>query len=1128
MTLCINDVIEIPESKPPLVVKVGEIDDEERKAACAREYVITETVAAGLRVVVKAVAQSADTGFPGQGIWVNGSFGTGKSHFLSFAGMLLRGEPAAWNRNIPGLDAKGDDSPLAQLLRRPAFVVPFNSVAGPRDFRLGLYQAVAKELARLGLPPVELTEFGKALSWFEGLAQATPALWETLFQRSLVVGSREEYEAKKATAAGQEELAREIRQWFGPPGTEAFAVELVTGIQRLTAHLQAHGYGVVVFLIDEMTLFLINAQDKTAPLVDLKNLLEAPEAKLPVWALVVRHAPLEDVVRTVGKDLLDNVKGRFFSKEVDIADVDLYQVLGQRVLRRRPGKEAALEIAVRESLERIPKEQLDVLHELYGHQRFDEAVRRLYPFHPAIVDTLVSVTNLLSRERTAISIMYDMLFAVKDEPLGTLLPYSLAFEYLIEEAAESELLDQPTLQAARMIMRDKVRPLLEKQYLGEPKAIERGETVARSIILGELTNKGTPLQGKMTAELVAALNAAVLNGQVMVLARKQLEEAITLLCEQLLGTFRRDGEVLTVELTMGLDPMEELRKLADDVSEERRQAVREILGSFFGTDSKDGRRNLDIKWRGTSRRGWVQAVETGTAGLPQPPDTAEFAIWIGLPRFAGDRCPPAPPANGVPGALWLPAEASDEVSQRLERLARIIYLTRSEKGKTLVAEKYSGEQGRDLKLRWDVAAQQLLETLKSELEPLYHQGTVQSSRNVGGTVPFASTLQETLKDLAARLLDTRYRQHPSFTKEVTAQALEGLYQALIKGEGRVRPDMGEPYSYAQAYGEPLRVLKPSGTSYVVDMGNSRYVQELEQKVKGAQGARLADLRKHLAEMFGLQSQVSDFLARLAVAFRDLRVLRNNKPVAVPDLASLKLEPGDMLAPGGRVTQAEWAAFAKYYSAVGLGNLAGEPSVRAQDAAWAELARSHSEWEKRAQALRNRAATAGKAVGGAPEAIDTALKSVEATLGDIRVTLTAPSSEAGIAALAKLTAPKTSVAEQLAKAEEMVARLERLEQLDAGGAYGRLTDEEIRIFRELIAEYVGGTKDIGTVQAFATRLPRPGFGGGEATKAKVKLRARWGKLRQSLEHLGAKPVDGWGGLDSLSDDAEVTVEVRSDA
>lgn len=49
MTLRIRDVIEIPPTKPPLVVKVGEIDDDERKAFHAREYVITDTVAEGLQ-----------------------------------------------------------------------------------------------------------------------------------------------------------------------------------------------------------------------------------------------------------------------------------------------------------------------------------------------------------------------------------------------------------------------------------------------------------------------------------------------------------------------------------------------------------------------------------------------------------------------------------------------------------------------------------------------------------------------------------------------------------------------------------------------------------------------------------------------------------------------------------------------------------------------------------------------------------------------------------------------------------------------------------------------------------------------------------------------------------------------
>ena len=52
MTLRIRDVIDIPPTKPPLVVKVGEINDEERKAFHAPEHVITDTVAEGLRRVV--------------------------------------------------------------------------------------------------------------------------------------------------------------------------------------------------------------------------------------------------------------------------------------------------------------------------------------------------------------------------------------------------------------------------------------------------------------------------------------------------------------------------------------------------------------------------------------------------------------------------------------------------------------------------------------------------------------------------------------------------------------------------------------------------------------------------------------------------------------------------------------------------------------------------------------------------------------------------------------------------------------------------------------------------------------------------------------------------------------------
>lgn len=1134
MSLCIRDVIAIPATKPPLVVKVGEINDEQRKAFHAQEYVITGTVAEGLRRVVSSVAESADKGFPGQGVWVSGSFGTGKSHFLSFAGMLVRGEAAAWAREIPGLPADGPGSPRRVLEKRPVLVVPFNSLDRPDDFRLGLYDAVGRELARQGLPPVELTYFDRILAWFEGLAADAPALWQALFNRSLIVTSQAEYEAQKRSAAGRELLAREVAAHIAlPPETSggAFTVELAEGARRITAHLRDHGFAAVLFLVDELTLFLINAQDKTRPMVELKALLEAEGAVLPVWALVVRHAPLEDVVREVGQDILDNIKGRFAGKEVEVQDVDLYQVLGQRVLKPQAGQEEALESAVRDSLDRLPQEQLEGLYRVYGQKRFHAAVRDLYPFHPAIVDTLVSVTHLLSRERTAISVLYDMLFDLADEPVGTLLPYHRAFDYLIEGMPDNELKDRPMLQAAKSIVRDKVTPLLEEVYLGDAVRVTRGLAVAQTIILGQLTDKGVCLRGQMTPSLIAALNTAVLNARVVVVTKVQLEETLSLLCDRLLGTFKRDGEAVVVELSLGLDPAEELRRVSADVTEWRRRALLELMGNLFGTDKTQGRANLNVKWRGTRRAGTVQAVEPTASVLPPADAKAEFSVWIGLPRFAADPRPPAPPRNGVPGALWLPREASEETAQQLDNLARILWLTESPDGKRHIAEKYSGEEGRRLSESWGAARIQLADTLRSGLDVLYRQGSVSASVSAGEQISGGPTLQDALKDLAGRLLDARYRQHPEFTADVTPKALESLYQALLKGDGRVGVEMGEPLAYAQGYGIPLRIVRPEGTGYVLDLGNSRYIQEIEGALTGSEGVTVSGLEKKLASEFGLEPQVTRFLARLTVVFRDRRVVRGQTSLAIDDPAGLELSANDILRPGQRVSAGEWAAFGQWYSAIGAGTVPGEPSVRHQDAAWASV-RKFVEQQARSYTQQRKAAVeAAKAVGGAPPQLEQALNSCKSVLETAQAALKEATSEEGIRALAGASTPAHTLPVTMASIQEMVGRMQDPEVVQL---YGQLrTSEKQAQAREAIAEYVTGKKPyqelIAELAALRQVEVRPPEKKDTTQKGprRLVLHAHFGQLRSALEGIDVSQAEGWEEWEGVSDDAAVIVEVRHD-
>jgi len=1131
MTLRIRDVIDIPSTKPSLVVKVGEINDDERKAFHAREYVVTDTVADGLRRVVTSVADSADKGFPGQGIWVSGSFGTGKSHFLSFAGMLLRGEPAAWAREVPGLSAEGPTSPRAVLEKRPVFVVPFNSLDRPTDFRLGLYEAVNRELARQSLPPVELTYFDRIIAWFEGLAADTPALWQTLFNRSLVVTSQAEYQAQKGSSQGCEVLAREIAAHIALPAEftgAAFVVEVAEGVRRITRHLQEHGFAAVLFLVDELTLFLINAEDKKRPIVDLKTLLEAEGAAIPAWGLVVRHAPLEDVVRDVGKDILDNLKGRFVGKDVDIQDVDLYEVLGRRVLRPVSGQEKALDQAVRDSLAQIPQDQLEVLYTLYGQKRFGEAVRALYPFHPAIVDTLVSVTHLLSRERTAISVMYDMLFDLADEPVGTLIPYHQVFRPLIEQASDNELKDQPALLAAKSVLRDKVTPLLEDVHLGHADRIAKGQAVAQSIVLGQLTDKGVPLRGRMTPAVIAALNAAVLNARVVILAQKQLEETIALLCDRLLGTFKRDGDAVVVELTLGLDPMEELRRVTADVTEQRRQVILGLLNRHLGTDKVKGYDKLTIKWRGTNRVGTVQAVEVNTTTLPPPDMKAEFAIWIGFPRFAGDPTPPRPPKNGLPGALWLPKEAGDDLRQQLDNLARILYLTESTAGKAHVAEKYSGKEGQQLTDSWKAAAIQLAETLATTVAQLYNQGKVSASVSIGEHVSAGATLQDALKDLGARLLDARFRQHPEFTSDVTPGALESLYLAFIKGDGKVGPDMGQPYAYVAAYGLPLRIVKSAGLAYTLDLGNSPYIQAIEEMLRPGEGVRFSAAAKNLAAAFGLPSPVAEFLARLIVIFRDRRVLRGKESLAIEDPAQFSLEPNDLLLPGQRVSHGEWAAFGSFYAAIGAGTMSGDLSVRQQDAAWANLRRFLAQQRQAYEQLRKSVAEAARPVGGAPPALEQALQAVKAFLHAVGTALDEPTSEAGIQALIQTSAPDQDLPTVLSAIRDMARRL--------GDAEVRALYEQLRTAeaqataRETLALYVADQAShndlVAQLQTLHQAEKKP-LVTGEGEGRQVILTAPFGPLRTALQGIGVQPAGGWEAWSELADDVLVTVEVRHD-
>ncbi|MBC7251327.1 MAG: hypothetical protein H5T62_13695 [Anaerolineae bacterium] len=419
------------------------------------------------------------------------------------------------------------------------------------------------------------------------------------------------------------------------------------------------------------------------------------------------------------------------------------------------------------------------------------------------------------------------------------------------------------------------------------------------------------------------------------------------------------------------------------------------------------------------------------------------------------------------------------------------------------------------------------ESLLAGLTDLYSQGRLSASVSIGENPSVGATLQDALKDLGARLLDARFRQHPEFTADVTPQALESLYKALIKGDGRIAPEMGQPHNYAAHYGLPLRIVRPAGTAYALDLGNSPYVQTIEEALKGGDGVRVRDLQERLGRDFGLPPFLTDFLARLTVIFRDLRVVRGREPLPIENPGQLSLHGNDLLMLGQRVSHGEWAAFTTFYTAIGAGTLPDQPSVHRQDAAWASLRQFVNRQGSTYAQLRQAVTEAATPLGGAPRELEQALQQIKAVLDQVEEALDEPTSEAGIRWLTRTTSPSQSLSQMLQEAREMSGRLQDVE---VRGLYQQLHKSPSQVTaREAIAQYVTGQMQRKELVAQLQTLRQeekeplvvPGIGS-------LRLKVRFGALRKALEDGGLQPAEGWGALSELPDDAEVTVEVRQDA
>jgi hypothetical protein len=210
-------------------------------------------------------------------------------------------------------------------------------------------------------------------------------------------------------APGSEERSQLISalvgKFFGSYNTqvdrqgEAY-LSLDTGLSVLSKHAASLGYDALILFLDELILWLASrAADlkfvhqegqKLAKLVEAQT----PDRPVPIVSFVARQRGLSELIgdavtgaeRLNFSDALKHWEGRFHT--ITLEDRNLPAIAEKRVLKC---KSSAARAELDAAFEQTAKIREAVMNTLLTSEGDREMFRKLYPFSPALVQTLIAV-----------------------------------------------------------------------------------------------------------------------------------------------------------------------------------------------------------------------------------------------------------------------------------------------------------------------------------------------------------------------------------------------------------------------------------------------------------------------------------------------------------------------------------------------------------------------------------------------------------------------------------------------------------------------------------------------------------------------------------------------------------------
>jgi hypothetical protein len=948
----LRDLIDIPESIDSSDFVLQLHDGVEHASRTLSEYVVTDSIAASIDDALALVDRTVKDR-KAKGAFIHGSFGSGKSHFMAVLHLLLTGNIEA--RKLPGLSTVVDKR--RDVLGRNLLAIDYH-LLGARTFEEALFtgylravnalhpdapspmlhvsDGLLRDAARMRASMKDDTAFFAAISTDSdsGWGELAAAWDANSFDAAIARGGAERERLVRDLVATQFTAFAHAGEWLG----------ISEGLESMTAHARGLGYEGIVLFLDELVLWLGQhlsddtfIQEETSKVA---KLVETGMSTLPVpiVSFVARQRDLKDFLGESAEGAQQAAVGQSFQwweerfERIELKAADLPRIVKQRLLT--PVSDQA-EAVLAQALAKVKQSGAAWSYLMTDEAHSGEAeFAQVYPFSPALVDSMVALSSLMQRERTALKLMGELLSDGRAELTASdVIPVGDLFDQIMSGSSEPLTTDmKKRFSIAKSFYNGKFRPfLLNKHGLADADAhlLARGhafrteDRLAKTLLIADLAPGAVSLRNLNAAKL-AALNYGTITAYV---SGAEAQQVLTWVRQWALNfgevTIGDGNDPLIGIHLSGVDYDSILERVqAEDNPGNRRVLIRDLvtqeLGLAGGGMLTD--RHLTHTWRGRKR------VVTVTFGNVRDENEVsdddlittddEWRVVIDFPYDVGDHSPKSDTARldrmrdeGVEAQTiaWIPnfltAERLSDLG-KLVKLDHVLLPAQFEQNASHLPQS-DREPAR-------VALENQRKSLRASIISALHQAYAVSTRKpadvddaitgtevfstllAGVTIhpPVADSLLTGIQSALDQVWAATYPKHPQFepsaaeVRVADLRRIVELVESAVSHGGRAEGLSKADQSLLQRLAVPLKLGVLNENVFVATLVDFGWRDDFSRwNVQADEHPSIAVLRTQLAS-WGMTTEVEDALISSWALIADREWVRGEASTPQPLVGSL--------------------------------------------------------------------------------------------------------------------------------------------------------------------------------------------------------------------------------------------------